>query len=293
MTKNVRPYRILVLAAGAAAMILTTTPVAQAAEPNFASNCLYSHSAPDDPIVFPGQPGASHLHDFFGNRSTDAHSTYESLRQSETTCQLEGDTGAYWSPALYDSGELVTPTNAFIYYRTGGKAQGSIHAFPADLKVVAKDQNVRTIYGCGEDTTVSGTKQYSVPTCPDGKHLVIRYRFPDCWDGKNLDSADHTSHMAFNRGGSCPSSHPRPVPMMTMNIHYPSDGGDIVLGSPDMPVPPHADFFNSWDQAELERLVTACLNSGRTCGTKPPSGSGGGGGGSRQRRGLFGLLPPW
>jgi hypothetical protein len=36
--------------------------------------------------------------------------------------------------------------------------------------------------------------------------------FPSCWDGVNLDSADHKSHMAYPiqnyNGGDCPSSHP-------------------------------------------------------------------------------------
>lgn len=45
----------------------------------FVVRCGYSHSLPDDPIVFPGQQGASHLHDFFGNTATDAFSTQASL----------------------------------------------------------------------------------------------------------------------------------------------------------------------------------------------------------------------
>ena len=28
----------------------------------------------------------------------------------------------------------------------------------------------------------------------------------------------------------------------------------------------HADFFNTWNQAELTRLVTTCLNAGIQCG---------------------------
>jgi hypothetical protein len=27
----------------------------------------------------------------------------------------------------------------------------------------------------------------------------------------------------------------------------------------------HADFWNTWDQAELERQIDACLNAGRSC----------------------------
>ena len=44
--------------------------VASAGSPGWITECPYSHSAPDDPIRFPGQPGASHLHDFFGVTTT-------------------------------------------------------------------------------------------------------------------------------------------------------------------------------------------------------------------------------
>src|SRR5688572_33265149 len=55
----------------------------------FVSGCGFSHRAPDDPIVGPGKPGTSHMHDFFGNRSTDAHSTLESLRSDRrTSCRV-------------------------------------------------------------------------------------------------------------------------------------------------------------------------------------------------------------
>jgi hypothetical protein len=271
MSKGIRISQGFFLAAGLAGILLSSIPAAQASDTSFASQCMYSHSAPDDPIVFPNQPGASHRHDFFGNTSTNASSSYNSLVNAGTTCHLEGDTGSYWSPALYDSGRLVAPHNALVYYRVGGKDRDTIRAFPAGLQVVAKDQNVRTFWGCGTGTGDSGSRQANIPTCSNGTHLVLRYRFPDCWDGSNLDSADHTSHMAFARGGDCPSSHRRPLPMLTMNIHYPgSDGGDVVLGSPNMPVTPHADFFNSWDQEELRRLVRVCLNAGRSCQTKPP-----------------------
>src|SRR5262245_35670801 len=43
--------------------------------------CNVSHLLPDDPIVYPGRPGASHLHVFFGNTMANAYSTYETLRK--------------------------------------------------------------------------------------------------------------------------------------------------------------------------------------------------------------------
>jgi len=41
--------------------------------------------------------------------------------------------------------------------------------------------------------------------------LNARVHMPACWDGKNLDPPDHTSHVAFLSdldNGDCPSTHP-------------------------------------------------------------------------------------
>lgn len=95
----------------------------------------------------------------------------------------------------------------------------------------------------------------------------------DCWDGRNLDSPDHKSHMAYAvRGGAvsmvCPASHPVPVPQLELDINYPDmtggPGWSLASGSPNTA---HADFVNSWDQAELERLVQECLRTGLGAGT--------------------------
>lgn len=47
--------------------------------------------------------------------------------------------------------------------------------------------------------------------CPDG--LRAQIFFPSCWDGKNLDSPNHKSHVAYPESGAynngaCPSTHP-------------------------------------------------------------------------------------
>src|SRR5438552_19205160 len=65
----------------------------------FITDCLPTHRAPDDPIVFPGQPGASHSHDFFGNPTTDANSTYATMTAAtSTSCLVGDDTAGYWMP---------------------------------------------------------------------------------------------------------------------------------------------------------------------------------------------------
>src|ERR1044072_2117778 len=95
--------RTSAIAAGAllALLVVSSAGTAKAVKlhgNNFFSNCRFSHFANDDPIVHPGKPGASHPHTFFGNSSTNAASTLESLRASGTTCSVKADKAAYWAP---------------------------------------------------------------------------------------------------------------------------------------------------------------------------------------------------
>lgn len=245
---------------------------------NFLTVCLFSHRAADDPIVAPNMPGGSHSHDFFGNRSTNSGSTYETLVANKvTTCNRTGDTAAYWSPSLLIGGQILQPTRINAYYRTGGKDPASIQAFPAGLKVVAGNskatapQDLRVVsWGCASPEMVKPTTE--PPTCPfDGKQngLKLRIHLPDCWNGRDLDSPDHASHMAYSRRGACPATHPVPVPAITMNVVYPTAGGaGAVLASGNSPYTGHADFFNAWDQATLETLIANCLHTATHCGAK-------------------------
>src|SRR5215207_9393185 len=41
-------------------------------KPGWIVSCMYSHSLNDDPIVYPGQVGRAHLHDFSGANTTNA-----------------------------------------------------------------------------------------------------------------------------------------------------------------------------------------------------------------------------
>ena len=87
----------------------------------FRAACQYSHFAYDDPIIFPGEPGRSHLHMFFGNTEADAYSTVDSLlRSGGGTCSgFELNRSAYWTPALLDGkGNAVVPERIILYYKT-------------------------------------------------------------------------------------------------------------------------------------------------------------------------------
>src|SRR5919109_941291 len=93
--------------------------VGQRASTGWIVSCNYSHSLSDDPIVFPGRPGAAHLHDFFGARSTDRSSTAAFLPTGGTTCAMPADTSAYWMPALYKNGLHVQMWAGFRHGSSG------------------------------------------------------------------------------------------------------------------------------------------------------------------------------
>jgi TolA-binding protein len=78
----------------------------------------------DDPIKYPGQPGASHAHQFYGNTDGNAYSDYVSLRtHGDSTCgsDLKGhavNRSLYWTPAMEDGkGNYVNVDVVGIYYK--------------------------------------------------------------------------------------------------------------------------------------------------------------------------------
>lgn len=249
----------------------TVSRVRDLAGVNFVSGCGFSHRGPDDPIVDPGQPGRSHDHSFVGNVSTNAFSTLTSLRSAGTTCRRVGDTAGYWAPTLLVDSQPVTPTAATIYYRRSTLV--APRPFPAGLKIVAGDshaiaaQDVRVVFwNCGVD---GGIRPSSLPpTCANTRSEALRLHvtFPSCWDGHNLDSLDHKSHMAYPSRGLCPADHPAPVPAITLIYRYPTTGGPLTALASGSALTGHADFFNAWNQGELSRLVATCLDALRHCG---------------------------
>jgi hypothetical protein len=238
---------------------------------NFVENCRYSHQAPDDPIVYPGKPGASHQHTFVGNSTTDAFSSFGSLRSGETTCMRADDTAAYWVPALYQGTTEILPVAATVYYRRGTLAE--VNTFPNNLRMIAGDakatspQGMRiTFWSCGVASGVD--RSVDVPTCPDtrGSFLRLHIRFPECWDGRRLDSADHKSHMAYATRAGCPSTHPVEVPQITQIYRYPTRGGEGFSLASGGVYSAHADFVNAWNPGALRKLVEGCLDELVHCG---------------------------
>jgi hypothetical protein len=256
----------------AAAALLAAASSARA-DGIFVVECGFSHRGSDDPIVFPRAPGASHSHDFFGNLSTDAFSTSRSLRANTGNCRPVGDESAYWVPTLYREGRALTPTSGSVYYQDFFR-KGRVRPFPAGLRVVAGNPKAKAPQRGLVRWTCEGDHSQGIPTIPDcgSARVTLRVAFPDCWDGRRLDSRDHKTHMAHNAADGlelglqeCPASHPIAVPQLQLNVTYPMHNGDGVELASGSVVTAHADFFNAWKPSALRNRVNRVLNRGKAC----------------------------
>jgi hypothetical protein len=233
--------------------------------------------------VFPGQPGRSHLHDFFGNVSVDADTTTSSLGDTTSSClkgMNEVDRAGYWTPALLDGARAVggAPDEHRIdaYYSVLEKSV-PVRPIPFGLRMVAGDSKAIRPQSIGivsfdclrfPNGGAVTARNAAIPTCPGGSYLSAKIVFPGCWDGKNLDSADHKAHMAYPVRNACPVSHPVAVPTLAIRLRWKtarsipssqlalSSGGQFSM---------HADFWNGWNPAVMQWLVDNCLNSLRNC----------------------------
>jgi len=241
----------------------------------FSINCPFGFSRQADPIVSPGVYPSGHMHDFFGNTSTNENSTYASMTEGGTSCPLTADKAGYWSPSLVNiaTGALVVPSRNFVYYQNQPVTYGTTQTFPPDFRMVAGGQGASVVsvnyWNCSNE---SDSKYHPSPStvgaandgnCGTG-FLRMHISFPPCWDGVNLDSADHRSHMAYPVGSSCPAAFPVKLPHVTMHIAWAARGFEIHNGNgyqlSDGTVFPHADFWQTWvPTTKLDSLVAGCL----------------------------------
>jgi Domain of unknown function (DUF1996) len=246
--------------------------------------CSSDHYAADDPIVFPGQPGASHMHTFYGNTSTNAYSTISSLSATSPSSCGRGmgtsDLSAYWVPSLIKknadgtSSVVKSYQSNVVYYRRAGGGMGpGVQPFPVGLRMIAGDAKATSdqplsivAWDCGG----GGLESPHMYACPGGPSAPIHASliFPSCWDGVHLDSADHKSHMAYAaKDGTCPADHPVSLPEVTFELDYPD-----IAGGPDYSLASggiyslHGDFIADWDNQVQNALVASCLNVPHECG---------------------------
>jgi hypothetical protein len=217
----------------------------------FRAGCEFSHFAYDDPLVYPNQPGASHLHMFFGNTHVNAYSTYETLVDSgSSTCNgQELNRTAYWVPAMFDGdGNVRVPERIVVYYKGEGMARGLSVPYPEGAAIIA-GENINEIGGDaggaeGKLTFVcsdqwSGTADPGGNTMPDcdgntfldlygvedEPHVVLEMnvKFPQCWTGD--DPANWRESYAIPSVGGwyasdCTGEHDVHLPNLEYFVNY-------------------------------------------------------------------------
>ena len=245
----------------------------------FRNVCQYSHMNFDDALVFPGRQNATHLHTYFGNTAARFDSTPDSLLSSgQSTCRGGiVNRSAYWVPSMIDTrnGRPLAPTLIHVYYKTGysGIADAAVKPWPKGFRMIAGSasstgsQNGIVWYTCN-----GGPRSPVIPSCTGT--VTMDVEFPQCWDGVNLDSPDHKSHVAYPSGGRCPASHPIPTPELSLHVNYDTSFGDSSTWrlSSDMNGAPagssgHADWIHAWEQDIMVSWVQKVINPGLSGGS--------------------------
>ncbi|KFZ08439.1 hypothetical protein V502_09355 [Pseudogymnoascus sp. VKM F-4520 (FW-2644)] len=244
-----------------------------------------------DPIVNPGTISA-HSHTIMGGNGFSNDMNYADTQASTcSSCTVTKDFSNYWVPNLYYKGQNGSFTSveqvggALIYYLQRADPKdpeydSGLLAFPEGFRMLAGDPMLRSFTNTLEQRAISfaclgtDTKETNeIPNinCPNG--LRAQVFFPSCWDGKNLDSPDHKSHMAYPSlvdNGNCPESHPKRFISLFYEVVWDTPkfadqwNGDkhpfVFSNGDETGYGYHGDFVNGWDVPTLQKAVTECTN---------------------------------
>jgi hypothetical protein len=179
-----------------------------------------------DPIVNPGKV-AGHLHSIMGGNGFGPSMTYADTQASTcSSCAVTKDFSNYWVPTLFFRGQDGTLTTveqnggALIYYlyvssfivpinrvtnrysqredEKDPEYENGLLAFPEGFQMLAGNPYLRNYTDTQAQQAISftclgtdnaETHEFPNYNCPGG--LRAQVFFPSCWDGVNLDSADH------------------------------------------------------------------------------------------------------
>ncbi|RJQ73030.1 DUF1996 domain-containing protein [Pseudonocardiaceae bacterium YIM PH 21723] len=275
------------------------------------TNADRAHQNGDNFIAQPGVlNGAEHLHDYVGNLETDAFSTDLDLARAGTTC-ANGDKSTYFWPVIRVLDDLLPGKQfagqakndnfrkQYLFHRGAGidfDGQGQeIQATKAELlfegsakqKVRAMPTFLRILYGDAKQSingrkntkaswTCSGhedrmAEQYTI--CPAGTQVMRVHEFPNCWDGQNVDSANHRDHIQYPASnGFCPAG-TVPVPKLKIKLTYdvPQEAQAARAYAVDAfpfeghaPLSDHDDYENLMSRSLMNQVVQ-CINAGQQC----------------------------
>ncbi|KAH0545165.1 hypothetical protein FGG08_000777 [Glutinoglossum americanum] len=250
-----------------------------------------------DPVVSPGAV-SGHVHTIMGGSGFGFTMDYAQARASAcSTCKVAQDMSNYWVPTLYyhaQNGSFISVDQvggATIYYEQRRSDDEKLIAFPPGFRMLAGNPFLRNFTGDTASEAISfacidfanpGPETNGFPTknCPQG--LRAQVFFPSCWDGVNLDSPDHKSHMSYPsvyNNGVCPPSHPKRFISLFYEVTWKvndfkdmwTDGKwPFVLSSGDPTgFGYHGDFVNGWDVDVLQNAIDSCNSNDGTLESCP------------------------
>ncbi|KAK3372975.1 hypothetical protein B0T24DRAFT_702360 [Lasiosphaeria ovina] len=270
-----------------------------------------------DPLVNPGVRYTPHLHQIVGgnsfNLTMDIGKHDLAAQSSCTSCTFNEDLSNYWTAVMFfkakngtykrvpqvgnggPQGQLVNKGGLDVYYIPSGKVTAFKQGFRmlagnaanTDNSKVAKGNICHRCWTSTNDNTFvggapcSGSDTVDIPQ--DTKCKMIRQTiiFPACWDGKNLDSPDHKSHVTYSGsgasgGGSCPSTHPVKLPQVMYELMWNvssfmdksiwPDSGPALMYSMNLGgAAAHGDYVFGWKGDSLQKAMDKNCNLNKDC----------------------------
>jgi len=260
----------------------------------FTVNCHPLTIQRSDPVVQPGI-ASGHVHSVIGgNAFKRTMGPMDAKMANLTSCDKAIDHSNYWVPSLYHMRadkmwELVPWSGSAVYYQKRAcdynpnakfcdKAFVPM-AFPDGFRMIAGDTLRRS-----QNNSDKAQRAVNIMCIFDGGSIqyqgfpprqcnVMRSEvyFPSCWDGKNLDSPDHRSHVAYPgvgdyNGGVCPESHPVAIFSIFYEFFFQTKGYTdnkfaFANGDPTG-YGYHGDFIMGWtDRNLLQTAHRDCVTS--------------------------------
>jgi hypothetical protein len=130
------------------------------------------------------------------------------------------------------------------------------------------------------NTAISASACVSAYAAKQHPHLEVEFRFPQCWNGTQVDTADHRSHMAFeqNFGGAdfqCPADHPYRIANITGSLLFALDAAafagkwrwssDSTFAGNVGGFTFHTDYFEGWSPTVKATWHQYCINGHLSC----------------------------